>query len=239
MTVIITMSGLGSRFRMEGYEKPKHMIEVNGKTLFEWSLLSLKNFNNHHYIFACLKEHNIEWIHNVLKNSAIKNYQIYSRENVSRGQAETAYDVIKNVEFNTNDELWVYNIDTYISDGINPSDLKGFDACLHVFNSTNPSMSFVRYHSNNTVAEIAEKKVISNFASVGIYAFKSSLLYVDLYESLYLLNKSSDLSEFYVAPMLNIALKCGMLVNAPKLLNNNVYILGTPSDVKDFEINFK
>ena len=41
---VITMAGLGSRFRKVGYNVPKFMIEAKGKTLFEWSMESLKNF---------------------------------------------------------------------------------------------------------------------------------------------------------------------------------------------------
>ena len=34
MTIVITMAGLGSRFRKAGYTVPKYQIEVNGHTLF-------------------------------------------------------------------------------------------------------------------------------------------------------------------------------------------------------------
>ena len=41
MDIIITMAGLGSRFRKVGYNCPKYMIEAKGKTLFDWSMDSL------------------------------------------------------------------------------------------------------------------------------------------------------------------------------------------------------
>ena len=44
MTIVITMAGLGSRFRKAGYEMPKYMIEDHGKTLFDWSMESLKGY---------------------------------------------------------------------------------------------------------------------------------------------------------------------------------------------------
>lgn len=46
MTVIITMSGLGSRFRKVGYTVPKYMIEAKGKKMFEWSMGSLVDYNS-------------------------------------------------------------------------------------------------------------------------------------------------------------------------------------------------
>lgn len=42
--VVITMGGLGSRFRKIGYTIPKYMIEARGKTLFEWSMISLEGY---------------------------------------------------------------------------------------------------------------------------------------------------------------------------------------------------
>ena len=31
MNIVITMAGLGSRFKKAGYKEPKYMINVNGK----------------------------------------------------------------------------------------------------------------------------------------------------------------------------------------------------------------
>ena len=50
MTIIITMAGLGSRFRKAGYNCPKYMIEAKGKTLFDWSMDSLLGYNE----YTCL-----------------------------------------------------------------------------------------------------------------------------------------------------------------------------------------
>ena len=44
LDVVITMAGLGSRFRKAGYKVPKYMIEAHGKTLFE-CFMTLVLFN--------------------------------------------------------------------------------------------------------------------------------------------------------------------------------------------------
>ena len=44
MKIIITMAGQGSRFKETGIECPKHEIVARDKTLFEWSVESLKDF---------------------------------------------------------------------------------------------------------------------------------------------------------------------------------------------------
>jgi choline kinase len=52
------MAGLGSRFRKAGYNVPKYMIEAKGKTLFEWSMISLTGFKDvvDKYIFIHCNE---------------------------------------------------------------------------------------------------------------------------------------------------------------------------------------
>ena len=56
MTIIITMAGLGSRFRKAGYDCPKYKIEAKGKTLFQWSMDSLIGYNKivSKYIFVTI-----------------------------------------------------------------------------------------------------------------------------------------------------------------------------------------
>ena len=60
MNIIITMAGLGTRFKKAGYNEPKYMIKAKEKTLFEWSMESLKGFNKEKpkYIFIVRKEDN-------------------------------------------------------------------------------------------------------------------------------------------------------------------------------------
>ena len=50
MNIIITMAGEGKRFKDIGYDVPKHLIKAKGKTLFEWSILSLSNFFDNNFI---------------------------------------------------------------------------------------------------------------------------------------------------------------------------------------------
>ena len=42
MQIVITMAGLGTRFKKAGYDMPKYEITAHGRTLFSWSMESLK-----------------------------------------------------------------------------------------------------------------------------------------------------------------------------------------------------
>ena len=52
---ILPMAGQGSRFAVEGYEKPKPLIEVNGKPMLQQAIKCLPETEK--IIFGCLQEH--------------------------------------------------------------------------------------------------------------------------------------------------------------------------------------
>ena len=58
MTIVVTMAGLGTRFKEAGYDIPKYKIKAKGKTLFEWSMESLLGYlrEENVYIFIVRKE---------------------------------------------------------------------------------------------------------------------------------------------------------------------------------------
>jgi dTDP-glucose pyrophosphorylase len=194
---------------------------------------SLRSFFEQHFIFACLAEHDSCWIKNQAAAMGIRHVSVVPREALSLGQAQTAYDVLG--EAAAAEAVWVYNIDTYIERGLEPADMDGHQGCVHVFESRNPGMSFVRY-DDGRVVELAEKKVISQWATVGVYGFESAGLYRQLYEQAYHAGGVKEVGgERYVAPMYQLLLDAGQAVCAPKLELAAVHILGTPQEVLDFD----
>ena len=118
MNIVVTMAGSGIRFQERGYNLPKYMIEALGKTLFEWSMISLKNFNipNNKFIFIVRKEHEAtSFIIQKCKKLYIQNYTIVQLDELTDGQATTALFAKKH--WNKNEELLIYNIDTYVEEG--------------------------------------------------------------------------------------------------------------------------
>ena len=55
MQLVIPMSGLGQRFKFAGYETPKPLIEIEGKTIIEHILGMFPGIND--VIFICNKDH--------------------------------------------------------------------------------------------------------------------------------------------------------------------------------------
>jgi len=235
MTVLITMAGLGSRFKERGYLPPKFRIMARGRTLMNWSLLSLQAFFGERFIFACLDVEDGDWIRSTASALGIADVIVAKRSGVSRGQAETAFDALMHAD--TSQPLWIYNIDTCVRpNAMRPEDLGTAAGCIPVFPCSEPNMSFVRYGSDNDVIEIAEKQPISNWATVGLYGFSSAARFAQHYEEAYELGRIPLMQgERYVAPIYELMLIRGERVLAPPLEVDDVHILGTPAQVLVFD----
>jgi NDP-sugar pyrophosphorylase family protein len=238
MTVLITMAGLGSRFSQNGYTVPKYKITARGRTLFEWSLLSLKDYFDQPFVLVTLGVDDRAWLLDSAAKLGIKHVTFCPRTSLSKGQAETANDALEAVA--QGEPLWVYNIDTYVARGLSPAGLAKYDGCLPVYPSHSPGMSFVRFDAREEVVQVAEKQVISNWATVGLYGFKTANMYGSVYAETYRNYRGAvGMKEQYIAPMYDYMLQSGLLLSAPRLDANAVNVLGTPKEVLAFDPDAK
>ena len=235
MTVLVTMAGYGSRFKEKGYVPPKFRIMARGRTLMDWSLLSLQAFFGERFVFACLDEEDDDWIRSTAAALGIGETVVAKRSGVSRGQAETAFDALRHVD--PSQPLWIYNIDTCVApNAMRPQDLGTAAGCVPVFHCGEPNMSFVRYGSGNDVIEIAEKQPISSWATVGLYGFRSAAHFAEHYQEAYDGGRIKIVhGERYVAPIYGLLLSQGERIVAPRVEVGDVNILGTPAQVLTFD----
>lgn len=236
MNIIITMAGLGSRFKRVGYTIPKYRIEVNGKNLFQWSMLSLTDFNkqrNVKYIFIVRKEDNAkEFIINEMNKLGINDVNIIELKELTDGQATSALFAKK--YWDEEQEMIVYNIDTYVESGeIKYSDISG-DGFIPCFNAKGKHWSFVKLDKHGTVIEVREKQRISNNCTIGLYYFKSSKLYEQIYNEYYIENRNLEKNEKYIAPLYNYMIDKGMKIKISNIPFEKVHVLGTPKEVEKF-----
>ena len=97
-------------------------------------------------------------------------------------------------------------------------------------------MSFVRHGSGNDVIEIAEKQLISSWATVGLYGFRSAACFAEHYQEAYDRGRIRIMhGERYVAPIYELVLMQGERVVAPRLETHDVNVLGTPDQILTFD----
>lgn len=235
MTVIITMAGLGSRFRKVGYDCPKYMIEAKGKTLFEWSMDSLIGYNDYvsKYVFVVRKEDDTEsFIKEQMKKYGIENIEVISIDYLTDGQATTCMMAIPYC--NSDDAIMVYNIDTYVEPyEMKWEDISG-DGHIPCFHADGDHWSFVKLDDNGKVVEVREKVRISDNCTLGAYYFSSAALYMQMYEEYYSNGDKLEKNEKYIAPLYNYMIEKGMLVTISIVDAKKVHVLGTPEELQVF-----
>lgn len=238
MKIIITMAGLGSRFSKIGINKPKYKIIAKDKSLFEWSMLSLKDFFDNEFIFITRKEVlDEEYIHSICNKLGIKDTKIISIDYNTDGQATTAY--LANEYIDLNESCIIYNIDTYVKPfSIKKYDIKNnYDGFIPVITAEGDRWSFVKVNEFNIVTEVAEKKPISNLATIGFYYFKKWYVYKEIYEENKDIIKQNN-KEVYVAPMYQNIIDSNGIIGIKVLNNKDVNILGTPEEIHEFDQDY-
>lgn len=235
MDVIITMAGLGSRFRKVGYNCPKYMIEAKGKTLFDWSMDSLVDYNKHvdRYVFVVRAEdHAEEFIKKHCAAYGIHDVKIVELDHMTDGQATTCMLAIPYC--NPNDEIVVYNIDTYVEPGeMKYEDISG-DGHIPCFHAEGDHWSFAKLDNDGKVIEVREKMRISDNCTLGAYYFSSAKLYKDLYQEYYVDDSHMEKNEKYIAPLYNYMIEKGMNVTISIVDADKVHVLGTPEELQIF-----
>lgn len=235
MTVIITMAGLGSRFRKAGYNCPKYMIEAKGKTLFDWSMDSLVGYNKNvsRYIFVVRKKDgSVDFIREHMEKYGISDIEIVDIDYMTDGQATTCMLAIPYC--NPDEEIMVYNIDTYVEpDEMKYEDISG-DGHIPCFHAEGDHWSFAKLDKAGNVIEVKEKERISDNCTLGAYYFRSASLYKKLYEEFYVDDSRMEKNEKYIAPLYNYMIEKGMKVTISIVNARKVHVLGTPEELDDF-----
>ena len=235
--IVITMGGLGSRFRKAGYNVPKFMIEAKGKTLFDWSLISLEGFKDiaDRYIFIAMKDEKEDvelFIKNRCSELGIDNYKIIIIDYLTDGQATTA--MLAKQYWNESNGLLVYNIDTYIEAGeMNSKQLKG-EGFIPCFKGEGDHWSFVKLDDAGKAVEVKEKQRISEHCTLGAYYFETSKLYENLYNEYYSQNGNLVNGEKYIAPLYNYLISKGGEIYISDVSEDKVHVLGTPEELSEF-----
>lgn len=231
-TVIITMAGRGSRFRNAGIKKPKFLIEIDGRTMFEYVLSGLSDFVDDSFVFVTRADHDInDVIATHCDRVSIKQYETVSVPEVTDGQASTAMYADNLVP--DEEAVAIFNIDTYIQPGALQAKKVGVGHSIPVFSPEGERWSFVETDANGSVSRITEKEPVSDVATIGFYQFESWSRFKAAYKAA-AQDVKSEYGETYIAPLYNWLVDQGDEIGLVSLPTDSVHVLGTPDDVCSF-----
>jgi dTDP-glucose pyrophosphorylase len=235
VNIVVTMAGLGSRFRKAGYNVPKYMIEVKGKTLFYLSVMSLQNFelNNSRCIFIVREEDNAKaFIDSECYKLGISQREIVEIDHLTDGQATTA--LFAKPFWAEDKPLAIYNIDTHVTPNALYKDTADDQGWIPCFSAPGENWSFVKLDESGRAVEVREKKRISDNSTIGLYWFASPKIYEDAYNKYYSQANREEKGERYIAPIYNQLIEDGHRVTISSIPKDAVHILGTPEELKDY-----
>lgn len=236
LNVLIPMAGAGSRFAQAGYTFPKPLIEVRGKPMIQ---VVVENLNiEANYIFLVQKDHYETYNLKYLLNLIAPGCKIVQVDGITEGAACTtllAKEYIDNdaplvmansdqfVEWNSNECMYAFSADS-------------IDGGILTFKATHPKWSYAKLNEDGFVSEVAEKKVISDEATVGIYYWRHGSDYVKYAEQMIDKNIRTN-GEFYTCPVFNEAIGDGKKIRVKNI--EKMWGIGTPEDLNYFLDNHK
>lgn len=237
LNIVIPMAGRGSRFAQVGYPQPKPLIPVHGMPMIEVVVRNIRPGVPHRFIFVVLEDHLRDLdlartLHRIAPGCAI-----VPTAGVTEGAACTvllarAFIADDFPLLLANSDQWVQaSMEAFVNRLMEPA----VDGLIMTMNADDPKWSFVKLNEAGWVMEVAEKRVISHHATVGIYGFRRGHDFVRAAERMIQKNLRVN-NEFYVAPVYNEMAAEGAKVGVFNVGRDRdgMYGLGTPADLENF-----
>ncbi|MBM3261446.1 glycosyl transferase family 2 [Candidatus Kaiserbacteria bacterium] len=230
------MAGRGSRFQEAGYAFPKPLIDIHGKTMIEVVVNNLRPKVPHKFIFIVQKEHYDTYdLYNILKNATHGNFEIVKISGITEGAACTVLTAAQYID-NDNDMV-IANSDQYIEtsldDFVKKARASKKDGVIMTFKASHPKWSYARIDKKGRVTEVAEKRVISDKATVGIYYFKRGSDFVRAAQEM-IHKRIRHNNEYYVCPVYNELILADQQIGVHDIAALKMHGLGTPEDLNAF-----
>lgn len=245
MNILVLMAGRGQRFRDKGYDKPKPLIEVNGKTILEWTTESCPYIKhggvgqdtNIHLYFAVLQDHLDNGLGEFLYSVYGENIHIVPFDKITKGNLETAYISSHTMQFE-NEELLILDSDNkYSGSGIEsfitmlPKDTD--TTAIFVFNTNDTSLPNKWANAmvdGNIVKGIREKEDswVTHPSLIGMFYFSTTSYFTNSAHKI--LNEYTPVKgEYYMSMVPTYTTK-----EVYAYTVTDVVPLGTPHDVQLF-----
>lgn len=229
MNIVIPMAGEGKRFSEVGFVTPKPLIKVNGVTLFEHSLRSIKIDGK---IIVITREYE-KRIHNHRIQHILDDYtNEYVEVMVSGKQLGAAATALAVKDLINNDEpLIITNCDQLLfwdSDKFMSSLDEETDGAIVLHKSYDSRNSYAIIE-DGLVKKVVEKQVVSTDSLIGMHYWRHGSDFVRSAEKLV-----ADLNgerEAYISETYNYLIEEGKIIKPYHIPNEHFISLGTPQAI--------
>ena len=224
MNLILTMAGKYSRFKEAGFGIPKYLLPWGDSSVLKRILINLTGFYDFKNVILVANKSDSDFMPHVQQiiKSRLLNGELVVIDDTS-GQAETVDKALSIFGKQLDGcPLIIHNIDTILYErDFNDieKDLKNHDGFVDVFKASNHEYSYAVI-KDNLVSVIAEKVIVSDTATTGLYGFSSPSVFKKYYDG-----------EIYISDIYKKMILDNKTVVASFVHNeSDTIVLGTPSD---------
>tara|TARA_Y100000310_G_C20496528_1_gene721818 strand:+ start:200 stop:970 length:771 start_codon:yes stop_codon:yes gene_type:complete len=203
INIIVPMAGKGERFLNAGYKTPKPLLKIGEKTIIE-HIINTMRMPNAQFIFIVRQDHCDEHQLDQRLLEIEPNAKILKINQITEGAICTV--LLAKEHFDDDNPVIIKDCDQIIS--WNPLHFLDFvernnaDGAIINIHTDRPNYSFSRIDSKGRIIETAEKTVISNHGSVGIYHFSKGKDLIRYAQQMIDRNLRVN-NEFYTCPVYN------------------------------------
>lgn len=210
MNLVICMAGRNTRFHDVGIDIPKYLLPLAGKPIIESIIDNLLRSNSFSDVFLVAHERDV-YFQNELEASLER--LAINPENLlyigeTKGQAHTANVALSIFQIELKEPVVFHNADTILLNRNTEALKRALEVGrggIDVFRADSPSYSYVRI-KDEKIFEIVEKKVISNWATSGLYSFPSGAIFQKYFASLLESGLTLPAGELYISDVINLML---------------------------------
>ena len=234
--IVIPMAGASRRFYLAGYDVPKYRLMLDGRSLFDHAVTSFQAyFETEPFLFILRDDGDAPaFVDSRIKALGIRHGAKVVLGAPTTGQATTVILGLNDIGCPGDEPITVFNIDTF-RPGFRYPEADWFaqsDGYLEVIRAQDPGLSFARADPATReprVLETAEKKVISDLASTGLYHFRRADDFHAAYDQE---RKRPSAGELYIAPLYNHLIAAGKRVHYRLLEAHDNVFCGTPQQYR-------
>lgn len=233
VNVVIPAAGRGSRFEEAGYVHPKPLIDVLGRPMIEHVLDNLGGVGRP--VVLLQGDHLRRYRADGVVRHCAPDAEVVPVDGITEGAACTVLLAAEHID--GPGELVLANsdqiVDVDVAAFVAEMRASGADGGIMTFRATESKWSFARVGEDGLVAEVAEKRPISDQATVGIYWFRHGSAFVRCARRMI----EQDLrvnGEFYVCPVFNELIAEGGAVRVWEIDRAQMHGTGTPEDLEAY-----
>ncbi len=238
--IVIPMAGLSRRFTEAGYNRPKYMLPLAGRTVFAHAVSSFSEyFSTLPFLFIARDVADTQaFVEAQCAALGLREAQIQILQQPTAGQAETVELGLQQARISAETPVTIFNIDTFRPGFRLPDDpwFATSSGYLEVFHGSGANWSYVRPQPGDEpiALETAEKQPISDLCCTGLYHFASA---GDFHASLAAERAQPSATELYVAPLYNHLITAGRVIHYKTVRTTEIVFCGVPAEYEALQTN--